>query len=98
MDQHWKRMVALGNPEAQEIFDILYPKGNTEGNEKTRRTALKRLVELARELGQYQQVMPLTTGYSGKYENGQYVMLWSYPHKWVTLYKSAPLVKELVGS
>lgn len=96
---YMKRLTAVGSELAQEIFDILYPVGNANGNEKTRKAALKRLIEIAKEQSQPAQVMPLPeSGFTGLYEQGSYVMLWSYPYKWVTLYKTAPTARELAES
>lgn len=97
---YMKRLVIIGSPDeqAKEVFDLLYPTGNADGDEKTRRNALKRLIEVAKDRQHPQQIMTLPQDYTGRYEVGQYTMIWSYPHKWIELYKLAPVASQLVNT
>jgi len=88
------RLVGVVNADAaKDIFKIMYPTGNSAGNDKTMRAALKRTIEAIGDKSH--QILPLPQiGYSGMYEQGNHIMMWNYAYGWIAVYKK---IRELVS-
>jgi len=80
------------NDIAREIFKIMYPAGNSTGNEQTMRAALRRTLKAVGT--KTYNVVPLNlSGTSGNYEHDDYIMIWNYAYNWIAVYKKMPSEK-----
>lgn len=87
MDTYGKCVAFLQGDDATAIFNIMYPKGNSNGDRKTVRAAHDAMIEYIDENAPDRvELLPYKTT-SGHLNTKHFVFMWNYAHNWVALYQ-----------
>ena len=86
-NQYGKCVAFLQGDDATTIFNVMYPKGNTNGDRHTVRAAHDAMIEYIDENASDDVQLLPTTGYSGYLSTKYFVMQWNYAHNWIALYR-----------